>query len=167
MGLRSKKGNLGFDIIIFLGVLFVFGMIIQFTHIIQSDMNDSVQEDEDIPTVVKDLSQTSLESNVNMWDNAFVFVFVMLWIAIIISSFYVDSHPIFLIISILLMIFVIIYGAYMANTYDDFASDEDVIDFSASFPSMNYIFNHLVEFIIAIFITTALALFGKNQFGWS
>lgn len=159
----SKKGNIGFDIIMFMAALFVFGLVIYFTNFMQSEMNDELQEDDDIPQVVKELSQDSLDYNVNMWDNAFMFFFVLLWISIIITSFFIDTHPLFLIISLILMVFIIIIAAYMANTYEDFINDEDLAEFSNSFPKMNYVFAHLVEFMIAVFVTTAIAVFGKNR----
>lgn len=162
---RDSKGNIGLDLIVFLAAVFIFAIVISFTNIIQNDVNDEIQNDDEVPDEIKQISQDTLESSQNIWDNAFVFFFMLLWIAMIVTSFFIDTHPVFFVISVLLLFFIVIIAGYMANTYEDFTTDEDLADFAGTFPKMDYIFGHLIQFVLAIFATTALALYGKSRVG--
>lgn|SRR3990167_3099133 len=168
LGQRFRKGNMGFDILTLLIAIFIFAAVIFFLYIIQNDVNAEVQADDEIPQVVKDESQTQTERYVSIFDDGFFFFFVLLWMALIVTSFFIDTHPVFFIITCMLMFFIVIFAAGMSNYFQELVMDEefaDTIDFPNTFPKIYFVITHLVQFTIAIFATTSLALWGKNRTG--
>ena len=51
----------------------------------------------------------------------------------------------------------------MANTYEDISTDAEFSTISVNYPMTNFVMGHLVETILVIAITIAIALFAKQQ----
>ena len=96
-------------------------------------------------------------------DNLFLFAFILLGIFVLVSVFLIDTHPIFFILSILLLVGVFIVGGIMANALDDIMSDPSISEYANQFPYTGWIMTHLVELIIALTFLVTIALFAKYR----
>ena len=92
---------------------------------------------------------------------------VLLWIAVIVASFMLDSHPIFFVVTIILLPFIIFVGATMANVYDEaiLQDSENFPDASTDFPKINWVFSNILYIILGLASTTIIALYGKSRMG--
>lgn len=164
-GLRSKKGNAVLDSLFIIVILFVAIISIIIARVVLTDLNTDIQADATLSNLTKSTVQAESDRFGNLFDGIFIFVFVLLWIAALIASFMIDTHPIFLIFTLILMIFVFIVAAFMGNVYEEVTADSDLATAIASFPMANYIWTHMLIVIICVGASMILSLFAKNRWG--
>ena len=160
---NNRRGQTILDMIIVVIILFAFALTIVFANLILSDMNTDIQADTDMSDVAKaDLNNFSINFPQFM-DNAFVLFLALMWVALIVTSFLVDTHPIFFILTIVLLVFVFIIGMIIANTYQDIAAEGEITASAAQFPQMTWVFENFLLIIISMGMTSALALYAKAK----
>ena len=160
-----KKGNVVLDSVLFLIVIVVFGIIGVLAAITFDEMSDDISADPDINEFAKNETTELNDRFPSTMDGAFALLFGLLWLAVLVTSFMVDSHPIFFIASIVLLIILLIGAGYLGNAYEEFSSDAEYSTMAAEFPITSYILSNLLLVVLVIGGTIALALFGKNRIG--
>lgn len=159
----KKRGNAFLDTLLVILVLTIISIVAIFGNKIFSDLNDEFQTDDDLSNVSK---QTigDLETNYpSVMDGIFLTAFVLFWILALVGSWQVDASPIFLIISVLLIGFLLFVGAIMSNTHEEISADPGLTDFAAEFPVTNFIMGNLVFVILAIGFSVIIVLYGKGN----
>lgn len=157
--LDSKKGNALSDGLIILVSIFVLLIFFVFSYSAYTDSYADIQAD------LTSNESLALHSDYNTripqtLDSALVFAFVLLWVGAVILAFFIDTHPIFFILTMLLLIGVLIVGAILSNTYTELIADTSL---DTSFPMMSFIMQHLVAFIMGVVISIVLALYAKAK----
>lgn len=155
-----KKGNAVLDTITVVVMLMIFGVAIVLGYSVFDEMNSEIQADSDLSNNSKTESQQMYDRYPAVLDSIFLLAFILLWVLGLLASYLIDANPIFYVILFVMLMFVIFLGAEMANTYFEITDDLG----NTSFPMMNFIFDHLVAFIICIGITIAIVLYGKNKY---
>jgi len=163
--LSFKKGNAPLDTIFVILILFIVGLMIVLGYNIFDEINTDIQSSADINSQSKTISQTLFDRYDTFFDGAFTTVFILLFIMGIIASFALDSHPIFFFAALILIVFVVILGAFMSNAWDEFASDSDISSSISNFSKTNWILTHLVQLSIGMGFAIMLVLYGKNRYG--
>ena len=158
--LDSKKGNALSDGLIILVSIFVLLIFFVFSYSAYTDSYTDIQAD------LTSNESLALHSDYNTripqtLDSALVFAFVLLWVGAVILAFFIDTHPIFFILTMLLLIGVLIVGAILSNTYTELIVDDTSLE--TSFPMMTFIMQHLVAFIMGVVISIVLALYAKTK----
>lgn len=153
------------DILLVMIVLVAFAMISIFGHQTFSLINDDIQSDADLSTTAKTTSSNLEARYPATLDGAFAIMFVLFWIFLIVSSFLIDSHPIFFIISIILLLGAFVVAMVLSNSYQELMSDSDISSFGDQFPITNFIIGNLLLVVIAIGFSVVIVLYGKNK--WS
>jgi hypothetical protein len=164
-GATSKKGSVALDIIIGAVMFLAFAIIIVFALKILSEVNDEIQGDDSINNVSKAASSSITAQFPKYFDNAFLMMVILFWVAILVTSFFLDTYPVFFIISFVLLIFVFIIGMYMTNTYTEVVSEAGVGTFADSLPKINWIMDHLLLVLMVIGSSSALALYSNSGGG--
>lgn len=159
----SARGQTILDMIFVLVGLLLVAIVSVLAYKMLSDINIDVQADGDIAAVGKsELSAVTTNYPLYM-DNAFVLLFVMLWVALIVTSFLVDSHPVFFILTVVLLVFVFVVSMILSNVYQDVMADADFSTAASFFPKATWIWEHILEMIITMGFTAAIALYAKAQ----
>jgi hypothetical protein len=161
----KKKANMISDGIIVLVVIFVVGISSIYGHKLLSDVNDDVQNDPEVHNETKILLQDYTTKYPSALDGLFVLMFALLWIMVLVASYLIDSHPVFLVPSFILLIFVLICGGLLANAYEEIVTEDDLGSFTDQQPMGFFIITHIIEFMIAICMTIALVLYAKFRNG--
>ena len=130
---------------------------------ILTDFNADIQADDDINDVAKVKMQTMEDSYPSTMDYLFLTALILFWIFAIVSSFLVDTHPVFLIISVILLVIVLIVGAEISNSYEELS--EETLFSTGDFPITHYILSHLVIVILFIAFSILIALYAKTRAG--
>lgn len=157
-----KKGNAVSDTIFFLVVIFIFAIIAMLAFKFFTEMKPSIYEE--LPGNESKQLMDDMETRYpSVFDGLVVFLFVLLWAFVIVASFWIDSHPIFFILSFILIVFVVIAAAIMGNFYEELFTDTDLSTLVASFPSTYWIMSHIMYLTIAIAVSILLALYGKSR----
>jgi len=164
-GASYKKGSTPLDVLVGAVMFLAFAVIIVLSFKFLSEINTEIQSDTDFnPEAQANLQQTTSQFPLYM-DNAFLITVVLFWVFIIISSFFIDTYPVFFIVSFLFLIFVFVVGMYLGNTYEDVMSDGELTTFADSFPKMAWIMSHLLLVLIVIGSSSALALYSNSGGG--
>lgn len=164
LGLNYKKGNAVVDTITYGVILFAFGIALMLIYPVFSDLNTEIQNDNSLPSQAKTISQTSFDNYPSTLDGLFVLVMVLLWIISIVASFQIDSHPIFFVVVIGLMIAVTVIAQLLASGYVDMFSDSSIATLITTFPMTNFVLSNLHLFSLVVGGSILIALYGKNKF---
>ena len=163
MASSNKRGQAIFDMIMVVIVLFIIGLAAVVGGYIMSELDDAVQDDDDISETAKNVSAT-IESNYSTWfDNVFLTVLIFLWLMLIVTSFMIDAHPIFFIITVLLLIVVFIVGMAMANAYTELTADPDFAEYAGNMVKTQFVFDNFLIILIVMGLTAAASLYAKSN----
>jgi len=94
-------------------------------------------------------------------DPVYLIIFAGLIISIFITSFMINSHPIFIPIYILLMGFAVIIGVIANHVYDQFVANADLAVVAASQTYMVAIMDYFIPILVAVGIISMIIIFAK------
>lgn len=107
----------------------------------------------------------TITKTINAADYLFLALVVLLFISIIITSFLFFSHPVFLVVYIILSIGALIVSVPISNAYEK-VSQIGVFNESVShLPIVDYILLHLPLFTLGIIIISLIVIYAKSQSG--
>ena len=157
----NNKGNALIDGPVLIVLLLGFALVGVVGLMVFSNMNTDFQADLTGDTNAKNTMSAGLSSYTNWVDDAFLMILVLFSLFLIISVFFLDSHPIYFILVFIMLVGVFIVGIFLANTYNDLASDATLSTFANQLPKISYIMSHLVETIIVIMFMVSTAMYIK------
>jgi hypothetical protein len=160
-----RRGQTMLDALIVVIVLVVTAVIILFAYKILSDVNTSVQADSSFTNESKQSLADTTASFASTWDAIWLMAVVLFWVMLIVTSFFIDTNPIFFIISILLLLVTFVVSMVLANAYSDIAADPELSGFAVQFPIMSWMMNHLLVVVVVMALSAGLALYSKSRGG--
>ena len=160
---KSKKGNAIIEGLTILIVITIFAIGGLWSYKIFDDLNSDIQNDTSFDAGAKNSSGDLYATYPSLMDNLFLMMFSLFTIFVIVSAFLIDTHPIFFIIAVMLLISVFVVAIFVGNIYDEIATDSELSPYANNLPYMSFIMRHIVEMIIAISFITAIVLFIKMK----
>lgn len=160
---KNKKGQTVFDLVLLVIVIFVVALAAVFGAYVYDELNDEIQNDADFSAQSKESAEYVNTNYATWFDNIILTILIFLWILLIVSSFLIDAHPVFFIVTVLLLIVVFIAGMAMANSYTELTSDADLSSFAANMPKTAFIFDNFLIILIIIGLTAAVSLYAKSN----
>lgn len=160
-----KKGNIILDMGLWFLLIVSIAIVLLYGNQIGSSINAAIQLDDSMAPEAKAEAQNVTDNYSSNGDNLFVFALILAWIFVFVASFLIDSHPLFFALSLILLVFIFIFGAVMSNFFGAMASDAAMATYAADFPKMLWLMDHLLEIGIAVAFTTMVGIYGKNQVG--
>ena len=98
-------------------------------------------------------------------DPIFLFIFVGLLMGMLISSFLIESHPVFIPIFIFLLAFSLILGGIMSNVYEEFI-DNAILNATAGDQTYtNAIMDNYVLVLLGVGILSMIIIFARARYG--
>lgn len=162
MVFKNKRGNAIFDSITFMILIFVFVIITTVALFISQDITTSLVAEDDISQIAKDNLQESNNRYPSYFDSLIVFVIFALWVALIVSSFMINTHPIFFIATFIVAIFVVFLGLIFANTLEEITTDPDFSTYAEQLPMTAWLSIQYPYVALAMMFSVILVLFGKE-----
>ena len=164
---KNNKGQVFLDVVVIAIVLMVAAFLFVFLYMVNNQITQALVAEDDFN------SSTVQGQMLNEWDgalpttfdNVFIVMFVLFWIFIIVSSIFIDSHPVFIIISFILLIILLTVVGVISNSYESFIMDGDIYTYTSAFPKTNYVMEHLLLFLVFIGFSGLITIFGKNRWG--
>ena len=100
-----------------LWIIIVIALIIAipFGFRIWSGVNDEIQSSDNFNADTKAVAQNMTEKMPGYWDGGFLILVFMIYIAILISVWFVDIHPVYVALSLLSVILLIVVGGIANN----------------------------------------------------
>jgi len=91
---------------------------------------------------------------------------VTLMLSVLISAYFIDTHPAFFIVAIVLLIAFGIFFNVMEGTYDMFVTgSEDISTEANKFTIIPYVMQHFTTMMISFGILVAIVMYAKHQSG--
>ena len=156
-----KKGNAVIEGLTILVLVTVFAIGGLWGYRIFDDLNSDIQADDGMSAEAKSTSGSLYAKYPSLIDNLFLFMFCMFVVFVLVSAFLIDSHPIFFIISAILLIAIFVAAIFIGNAYNEVATDDELSSYANDMPYMSFVMRHIVEMIIGISFMTAVVLFIK------
>ena len=97
------------------------------------------------------------------FDYLYFILFAGLCLSIIIISFFIDSHPIFIPVYIIFFGISILIGVIMSRVYNTVATNVNFTSAVAEFPIMAAVYSNWIKIIIAIGVISMVIIFGKRR----
>ena len=160
-GIKSKKGNAVIDGITVIVILFCFATISIVGYFAFSEIYADMSVDADLHPEALAVTQDMYDGHSNLMDNLILMAFVLFTLFTILSAFMLDTHPIFFIISVILLVAVFVVAGLMANVFDDVMSESTLAPYANEFVYTSWIMGHLLEVSIAIVFMVTIAMFIK------
>ena len=163
MDYSGKRGQTVFDTIMLLIVLFVLALAAIIGAMVFSNVNDEFQADTSLSTEAK-TAMSGVNDGYSSWfDAAILSALIFFWALLLITSFLIDTHPVFFIVTVVLLLAVFVVSMFIANTYEDLMGDTDLAAFSLNFPFTNFIMSNLLLIMIVMGLSTGVALYAKTS----
>ena len=159
----NKRGSSVIDIIFLMVAVVSVGLAFLFISMSFDDISTDILADGDLGSDGDAILSESNASFSGWADYSIGFVFFGLIIGIMITSYFVDAHPVFFVLSLILFIFVIFAGVYLSNAFQEVVNETDLVVTKASFPITMFIVNNLIMLLIATFVLMCIILYGKSR----
>lgn len=151
---KRKKGQIE-QIAFFLVLVFTLVFVLVVSKYILVEFDKALDEDGLHTTESK---QSIVDMNVAFptFDNMILVVIILLAIGLIMTSFLIPSHPIFMVVNVFGIFFLCFIGMVLSNLYADIiAESTELASVYSTFPKMNFIVNQLPWIAaILVFIVT-------------
>ena len=147
IGKRGQIQQIAFFLVLIFSVIFT----LLISKIVLDNFNAALVEGNLHTT---ESSQAIVDMNVAFptFDNMILVVIILLFIGLIVTSFLIPTHPIFMVINVFGIFFLCFLGMVLSNLYADIISNST--DFAAvytSFPKLTFVMNQL-PWIAAILV---------------
>ncbi len=158
---RYKKGDLP-DMLIFLVTTFIFAiglLIFAFvipeisSGLISAGMNSTSEG----ATAIDELT----ELGVNGMQKGFLFLFTGFIMGLMISSFLVRTHPIFIFLYIIFLGITLFLGTYVGNAFEQVATSSALANTTASNGLITIVMQNIVGITLAVGALSMIIIFAK------
>lgn len=156
----SKRGNVQ-DIAIWVIVVVVLIIAIPFGFRIWSAINDEIQASDTFNANTKAVTQNMTDRLPAYWDGGFLLLVFMIYIAILISVWFVDIHPVFVALTILSAILLIVIGFIFNNITEQMIKSSGLATASANFPILVFFADRLGIITFFMIMVVLVAIFAK------
>lgn len=157
---KNKKGQ--FEGIVFIAIMVFVVLITIFPMAkILDEINNTFQETDAIPQNAKDIVDENNDRFLPVYDGAIGLLIVLLAVALIGSSFLIDSNPFFFVISFVAFLIVFMVIAIMSNVVEELGTTPAFLPFWNALIIIPFVVNNFLQIFIVIGFVASIALFGK------
>lgn len=164
---RNKRGNV--TDIAFLVVSLVFVAVFCFVgYFVFSQMTSRLVANPQInasPDAVRALN--SIDTANNKLDYFVLMIFIGMSIAIVITSWFLGGHPLFMVLYFLVLIILVVVGMVLSNTWENVTQKTNSLGYRIwgttldHFPITNNLLTYLPIYIVVVGFLGMVAMFGK------
>jgi len=99
----------------------------------------------------------------NTSDWAFMTLFILLILSLIISSFMIYTHPVFVVVFIIMLTVFITASVYVANVYYEFSRIPEFATALENMPMTDYILTNLPLITLILGVLSIIIIYSKSQ----
>jgi hypothetical protein len=157
----NKKGSVG-DIVIFISVIFVLGLTFYVGSMLWNNVVSPIQNKTqgmiDDPVIETKLNESmeSINQTFSILDIIFVIFFFGFYLLLLISVFYLDTHPAFLVFALIGLAIVFILAIVLGDVWINVTTEAGTeltaggYESATEFPIMNHILSNILTYIIVM-----------------
>lgn len=164
---RRRKADLSIDTFIIPIVIIILFLLVAIIYIaVDSFMPDTIQminETQPVNSSAANMAASNYAKWPAMMDSAVVFLFVALWLAGLVTSFFIDTHPIFFIIAVLFLGAMLIVMVFIDTSIKFLAEDTMFDVVKTGLPMSYWLATHSLIVFVFVGMTIGIALFAKSR----
>ena len=150
------------DIILFLVIIFFLAV----SMVIALYMNTKVREIISTTALNQSAAYSSIDKsfeNVNLYgvQRGVAMFLGILIIGMLVSSFLIRVHPVFIFIYIITLAAAIFVGVFLANSYEMIVQAGELAAFAADYAIVTWIMQHIVLILLGVGALSMIIIFGK------
>ena len=152
----KKKGQIS-NIAYFLILVFSVIFTLVVSKYILTEFNTAL-EDDDLHTTESRQALVDMDVAFPTFDNMILVVIILLSVGLIITSFLIPTHPIFMVINVFGIFFLAFLGMLLSNMYADIIDESvELASVYSTFPKLNFVMNQLPWIAcILVFLVTII-----------
>lgn len=164
----NNKGQVG-QIASFIVIIFVIALTVILCGTILNRFYDAMEET-GFETAASISAKEQMQASFLMFDYGILLLAIGLIVGLMITSFLIPTHPIFMVINIVGIFFLVFIGMITTNVYAEFVSGEEALTNGIGDTADDFIItNGIVQYLpwlgaIAIFLTS-IVMYAKGQGG--
>jgi len=132
---------------------------------VSNEIATDVISDPTVDNTTKEVINEVNTSAPKIFDYAFGFVFILLWAAMLLLNYFLDNHPVFYVITVIMMIALFFVVAAVQDVYIEVTGDVDLAVYAAQMPIANFIMKNAVMVFLVMAMSVAFVLFAKVRGG--
>jgi len=160
----NKKGDVG-EFLFLIITLFAVGLSIfagfRFWTSASTTIEDMTIVEESTVNITP--SFESVDRSFNILDPLFIFIFIGLYIAILVATFNLDSHPAFMPIAIIMFVIVIFVGMIMSDVFMSAITNDQLIAGQATYPMITHLMQYLPIYLVPMGFIFFIVLYGSRR----
>jgi len=158
---KNKKGNAVLDTLTILVIVVTFAIISIIGSSVFNEVDSEIQANPEMSNDAKNISGDLLDKYPRLFDNMVLFAFVLLVAFTIISVFMLDTHPIFFILTVIMLISVFLVSILLGNAYNDIMQEDEFSAYANEFTYTTWLMTHILQLMIAVGFIVGITLFIK------
>lgn len=101
---------------------------------------------------------------INMWDYVMIGIFVALILLMLLSSFLIDTSPIFAIVYIMMAFFLVVFAPGILDSAKNIWDLPTFSLESSQLPITYYLIDHFGEILVGVYLITGMIIYGKVRY---
>lgn len=153
---------------IYIGILSVvvimsMGLIIFLGQKIFTDLNTELQSSPELSASTKGNITGIVNTYTSFSDGLILFVLSLFWIFSLIAAYYTDNNPVFFVISLVVMLFLIAASGILVDFWTEYSSDAAYSGYTTVFPITTFIMDNFVAILVGMLLSTLMVAFIKGR----
>jgi len=161
----SRKGQFSLiEAVYAIVFLFAFATVIFVGFEMFGDWNDTIQTDDTLSQANKDRVQSLYVRYPSVFDGAFMFLLVFMWLIVCIAAFNVINHPLLFLVGILFAVIMMVVVLQLANAFDDLMADATFSTVAASFPMTSFVMGNFAIITLILITSGMVSMYMGSRF---
>lgn len=160
--LKDKKGDASETLMVLLIIVFLaisFIVVLFVNTKIQTIISDTegLNSTTAAPSIISGLNEINLVTV----QRGFIIFFAFLVIGVIISSFLIKIHPVFIFLYIITLAMTLFVAVFLSNIYDTMISNEQLATIATNQTMINWVMEHIVMIMLGVGALSMIVIFSK------
>ena len=158
----NKSGSM-LDMTMILVSLFLFAFVTVMMYNVYGQFTDNVNQMEAFNNTYAQHVESQTEATFTTLDFVYAFLLILFTVLAVVSAFAIRTHPIFFVVSIVMLVILVIIGAIMANVYSDLESEQGTYLDDSNFNIIPFVMQHFPTLLLVVGALLSVAMFAKSK----
>ena len=157
----NSKASL--ELLYFVIAVFVIGILSILSYTMMSEINTELNQSEILDSEGQAIMEKATSEYVSITDTFFSIVFFGLIIFVVVSAFYIRSHPVFFMVGVLALIVFSYFALILTGVYQEVVATETITAYEEEYTVIPFVIDNLLFFVAGIGAIILIIIFGKRS----
>tara|TARA_Y100000310_G_scaffold166099_1_gene165811 strand:+ start:1897 stop:2439 length:543 start_codon:yes stop_codon:yes gene_type:complete len=165
---QNKRGQIDSPIIAFavlvIGLMILAPVLLKVFLNVDSSFGNALGNTTAGGDVAKANFKAVSNTLVTFWDKVIIAAFFVAILLLLVSAFFIDAHPFFIVLYILLNFFLILFAPTMITAIDNIYDSADFAQEIVYLSFLDTLRNNFTVFLVGMMVITGIIIYGKLAF---